>query len=54
MYCSTQFVGMPCCAQFTFDDCWYRGEIIQLQNSGDSVGVLYVDYGNSEIVPLSR
>ena len=37
--------------QFTGDNVWYRGKIISVDN-GVKVG--YVDFGNVEIIPLSR
>ena len=44
---------MPCCAQFTEDDVWYRGKITSIRK-GNLVGVHFIDYGNSEVLPLSR
>lgn len=40
--------GQVCCAKFPEDDAWYRAVI--LKDCGDSVHVLFVDYGNSEAV----
>ena len=45
-------VGDPCCAMFTEDDGWYRAVITKI--SGKTVEIKYVDYGNSEELPLSR
>lgn len=43
--------GLACCAKFSKDEAWYRA---QIKNSrGTDVSVLYVDYGNSETIPLS-
>ncbi|GFU49790.1 RING finger protein 17 [Trichonephila clavipes] len=43
--------GNPCCAKYSFDDNWYRCEVTDLTENG--AVVLYVDYGNSEIVSLN-
>ncbi|GFY41217.1 tudor domain-containing protein 1 [Trichonephila inaurata madagascariensis] len=40
--------GMICVCQFSLDSAWYRGEIKKVEKN--SLVVLYVDYGNSEIV----
>ncbi|XP_070552424.1 uncharacterized protein [Ptychodera flava] len=45
-------VGLPCCAQFTEDDGWYRAKVVDV--SGEHVTVKYVDYGNSETLPVHR
>lgn len=39
-------------AQFTADDAWYRALVLGVDN--DQCKVQYVDYGNSEIIPISR
>ena len=44
---------MLCCAQYTDDDAWYRGKITGIKKGG-LVEVHFVDYGNCEILPLSR
>ncbi|KAF9425874.1 hypothetical protein BGZ76_003048 [Entomortierella beljakovae] len=41
-------------AKFTEDNCWYRAKVIRNVAESKSVEVLYVDYGNSETVPLTR
>ncbi|XP_022786360.1 tudor domain-containing protein 1-like isoform X2 [Stylophora pistillata] len=48
--------GMFCCAQFTEDEAWYRARITETPTQGDSpqAHVIYVDFGNSEIIPVSR
>jgi hypothetical protein len=46
------FAGMACCCQYTYDQQWYRAEILDIQD--DQCTVLYVDYGNAETKPLSR
>nr|XP_014348096.1 PREDICTED: tudor domain-containing protein 1 isoform X6 [Latimeria chalumnae] len=45
-------IGEICCARFTGDNNWYRA--IALEASDVEVKVLYVDYGNVEILQLSR
>ncbi|RKP01027.1 hypothetical protein CXG81DRAFT_4301, partial [Caulochytrium protostelioides] len=40
-------------AQFTVDDHWYRARVLRTVNK-TSVNVIYVDYGNTETLPLSR
>lgn len=49
---TTPRVGNACCAMFTEDDGWYRAEITNV--SENAVEVNYIDYGNSEKLPLSR
>ncbi|CAI5775017.1 Tudor domain containing 1 [Podarcis lilfordi] len=58
-YCNSQNdssfkpkVGEPCCARFTGDDTWYRAVVLEVSVS--EVKVAYADYGNVEILPLSR
>ncbi|KAM6329775.1 tudor domain-containing protein 1 [Podargus strigoides] len=46
-------VGSMCCAQFTEDNLWYRAAVIT-HVSEDTVLAAYVDYGNSEVLPLTR
>ncbi|XP_076356922.1 tudor domain-containing protein 1-like [Tachypleus tridentatus] len=41
--------GQACCAMYSYDDRWYRGLIKSA--SSLKVEVLYIDYGNSEIIP---
>ncbi|XP_067679478.1 maternal protein tudor-like isoform X2 [Haliotis asinina] len=40
--------GQPCCAQYSEDGEWYRGKVMSVQ--GNNVTVLFVDYGNSDVV----
>lgn len=40
--------GQLCCAKFSEDGAWYRARV--LNDCGDSVSVLFVDYGNTEVV----
>ncbi|XP_023716578.1 maternal protein tudor isoform X3 [Cryptotermes secundus] len=44
-------IGLPCCAQYSEDEKWYRAKILSF--SSNLVEVMYVDYGNSDSVPLS-
>lgn len=41
---------MHCCAQFSEDDAWYRGKILEIaqDNNNSTVKISYVDFGNSE------
>uniref|UniRef100_A0A1B0FKP8 Staphylococcal nuclease domain-containing protein 1 n=1 Tax=Glossina morsitans morsitans TaxID=37546 RepID=A0A1B0FKP8_GLOMM len=44
--------GDLCAAQFSADNQWYRAKIERVQ--GNNATVLYVDYGNREVVPFNR
>ncbi|XP_073934358.1 tudor domain-containing protein 1 isoform X2 [Castor canadensis] len=46
-------IGDICCAQFSEDDQWYRASVLAYA-SEESVLVGYVDYGNFEILKLTR
>jgi len=41
-------------AQFTEDDSWYRAKILSINSSTKLYKVLYIDYGNSELLPGTR
>ncbi|XP_031971564.1 tudor domain-containing protein 1 isoform X1 [Corvus moneduloides] len=45
--------GNACCAQFTGDNLWYRAAV-RAYASEDTVLVDYMDYGNSDSLPLAR
>ncbi|XP_054838835.1 tudor domain-containing protein 1 [Eublepharis macularius] len=58
-YCTSQKthvfkpkVGEACCARFSGDNHWYRAVVLEVSIS--EVKVAYADYGNLEILPLSR
>ncbi|XP_029828969.2 tudor domain-containing protein 1 isoform X3 [Ixodes scapularis] len=40
------------CALFSQDDTWYRGQLMSDRSAEGSFRVLFIDYGNSEVVPL--
>ena len=46
-------VGMPCLGMYTENDMWHRAEIVEVQDDAN-VTVSYIDYGNSETLPLER
>ncbi|ORY95214.1 hypothetical protein BCR43DRAFT_458884 [Syncephalastrum racemosum] len=46
-------VGDLVSAKFTEDDAWYRAKVRRVSQQGVAE-VLYIDYGNSEVLPLSR
>ncbi|XP_047409458.1 tudor domain-containing protein 1 isoform X1 [Sciurus carolinensis] len=46
-------IGDICCARFSEDDQWYRASVLAYA-SEESVLVGYVDYGNFEILSLTR
>ena len=40
--------GAPCCAPFSEDGSWYRGKVTKVD--GSQVTVVFVDYGNADVV----
>ena len=46
--------GEMCSAQYTRDDRWYRALVAKAFPTNSTALVFYVDYGNSEVVPLDR
>ncbi|XP_021370867.1 RING finger protein 17-like isoform X2 [Mizuhopecten yessoensis] len=46
--------GLMCCAQFWFDQCWYRAVVVERDTRTDMILVMYVDYGTSEYVTVDR
>lgn len=44
--------GMACAAKFTDDEMWYRATVTQVTTNGAEV--LFVDYGNSEVVSVDN
>lgn len=46
-------VGDPLLAKFSKDQLWYRAEVLGYDDSKDCVEVLFVDYGNSEVLPVA-
>lgn len=49
-------VGEACCTEYEGDKIWYRAEIYStdLVHETNQVQVLFVDYGNVAVVPLSK
>lgn len=45
--------GDLCAAKFTEDNEWYRAKVEKIEKGGN-VSILYVDYGNRELVPTTR
>ena len=45
--------GTLCAAQYTVDDAWYRARVTQ-GTRPDSYEVVFVDYGNGEVLPRER
>ncbi|KAI9597394.1 transcription factor [Syncephalis fuscata] len=43
-----------CSARFTEDNQWYRARVRRHVDGGKSLEVVYIDYGNSEVIPLER
>ena len=53
MTCSHLSVGSYACGQFTENDCWYRIVVLDVKSANEAL-VMYVDYGNQEVLPLAR
>lgn len=51
--CHHLTVRFYACGQFTENDCWYR-VILKDIRSNKEVLVMYIDYGNEEVLPLAR
>lgn len=45
-------VGDPLLAKYSKDQLWYRAEVLGHDDSKDCVEVLFVDYGNSEVLSV--
>jgi staphylococcal nuclease domain-containing protein 1 len=41
-------------ARYTLDDKWYRARVVTRSPDGGQCGVLFVDFGNEESLPLAR
>ena len=53
------FLDMPVLAQFSVDSEWYRAQVRSMIVSDSNPAkaraeVTYMDYGNAEILPVSR
>ena len=46
-------VGVPCLGMYTENDMWHRAQIVEVQYDAYAT-VSYIDYGNSETLPLER
>lgn len=46
-------VGVPCLGIYTENDMWHRAQIVDVQDDANAT-VSYIDYGNSETLPLER
>lgn len=46
-------VGDIVSAQFTADKQWYRARVRRVDRAADTVDLVYIDYGNSEQLPIS-
>jgi len=44
-------VGVPCLGLYSENDIWHRAQIVEVQDDVNAA-VFYVDYGNSETLPL--
>ncbi|XP_005101957.1 RING finger protein 17 [Aplysia californica] len=46
--------GVMCAGQFSVDGCWYRAVCVESYPSTNSCLLVYVDFGTSEVVHLSK
>lgn len=46
-------VGDPIITRFSADQLWYRAQILSCKDSSEGVEVVFVDYGNTEVVPVA-
>ena len=44
--------GQLCCARFSADGTWYRGQVVEFADNGDAV-VQFIDFGNREQTSVS-
>ncbi|XP_033738269.1 uncharacterized protein LOC117325879 [Pecten maximus] len=44
--------GMACAAKFSGDEMWYRATVVEV--NADDADVLFIDYGNSEVVSFDN
>lgn len=51
---SLTVVGTPLLAKFSEDALWYRAEVCTPEDSDGMVQVLFVDYGNAELVSVAN
>ena len=51
--CVIAEVDQPCCVKYDVDDSWCRGLISSVDNEAGTAQVLFVDYGNTETIPLT-
>jgi len=47
-------VGSKCAGKFSFDNCWYRAVCVARYPTQEACLLVYVDYGNSEMVSLAN
>ncbi|KAM3591615.1 uncharacterized protein V6R79_004845 [Siganus canaliculatus] len=47
-------VGEVCAVQFSCDQNWYRGLVQSLTTDQKMASILYIDFGNEELVPVDR
>ena len=45
-------VGLPCVVRYLADNQFYRSKILKLNDT--TAKVLFVDYGNTQVTPLSE